>query len=336
MKKHLIAAAVAAAVAVPAMAQNVSVYGVISTGVESYEAGTAGSFTRQAKNLVSTSRLGFRGTEDLGGGLKAEFNLESSFDPVNGAFGKPANAKDVVSGTGAETSVSSFDREAWVGLSGGFGAIRLGKTDVTSAQAIDSFGGVAGNVTDFYSAGSDFANLGVDNDAVVRYTSPTMSGFSAQVGYANANKNGTTAVTTGDVQSLYGQYVAGPLSLALGYTTQDGATADRKVTNLGGKYNLGVATIGAYYSKGDEGTTEEKQTAIGALVPLSNGFGLHAQYLNYEIKSGGTTQDADRVVLAASKALSKRTSLYAAYAKVDHDDNTRDTRVINLSLEHAF
>ena len=89
MKKHLIAAAVAAAVAVPAMAQNVSIYGTLEMGLENNKSTTATAAKTSAleSHEFVSNRLGFRGEEDLGGGLKAHFRLESGLDTSNGTAG---------------------------------------------------------------------------------------------------------------------------------------------------------------------------------------------------------------------------------------------------------
>jgi predicted porin len=112
MKKALLALAVLAAFAGTASAQtNVTMYGVLDMALQ-HENDGVNSTTALDSGIQSGSRLGFKGTEDLGGGLKANFDLEA--------------------GVNADTGTSSqggilFGRQAWVGLSGGFGSLRLGR-----------------------------------------------------------------------------------------------------------------------------------------------------------------------------------------------------------------
>ncbi|MEN9764444.1 MAG: hypothetical protein RL397_399, partial [Pseudomonadota bacterium] len=121
MKKHLIAAAVAGAFAVPAMAQ-VTVYGILDVGYKSTETTSVSSVNVTTKTESSSfgnsgqqsgSRLGFSGTEDLGGGMKAGFVYELGMDPTEANYGG--------------TSAFGANRQGFVSLSGGFGEIRLGR-----------------------------------------------------------------------------------------------------------------------------------------------------------------------------------------------------------------
>jgi predicted porin len=127
MKKHLIAAAVAAAVAAPAMAQNVEVYGIMGLGYSSvktdWEDVSSKTTTTGAAAQRSGSRIGFRGTEDLGDGLKAGFVYEIAVSNDNA------------------TSVFGNTRLAYVDLAGGFGTFRAGKVDSITRQIYNGFSG---------------------------------------------------------------------------------------------------------------------------------------------------------------------------------------------------
>jgi predicted porin len=312
MKKHLIAAGLVAAFAAPAMAQNVSVYGTIDTSVL-FTQNSGGQDTTIVKSgLISTSVLGFKGSEDLGGGLKAEFDLQTN-----------ANDGSIGSGT------SSFNREAWVGLSGGFGAIRVGKTDTTGVQGIDGIGSspVLGNIDDF--GGS----IGKDKAQVLRYTSPTMSGVSFDVGTAKTDT--ATAAGTSDITSAGLYYSAGNIKAALGQTEQevDGASNDKE-TQYAVSYNAGFATIGYAYQKVDSATaaTAQKQTQLAVTVPLSGGMTVGASFRNLD-KTSGT--DYKRTALGLAKALSKRTTAYVGYASTNNDGAADKTETA-VGIIHKF
>lgn len=122
MKKSLLALAVLGAFAGAASAQtNVTIYGVVDAGI-THENGAAGSVTKLATGVQSGNRLGFKGTEDLGGGLKANFQIENGFNLD----------------TGTQRQGALFGRQAYVGLSGNFGAINLGRQYNPVFNALDS------------------------------------------------------------------------------------------------------------------------------------------------------------------------------------------------------
>ncbi|RZI41890.1 porin [Herbaspirillum sp. HC18] len=113
MKKSLLALAVLGAFAGVASAQtNVSIYGVADVGIERTKLSPGQSTTRLSSGIQSGSRLGFKGSEDLGGGMSAIFALENGYDISNGALGQGGLL---------------FGRQAWVGLNGGFGAVKFGR-----------------------------------------------------------------------------------------------------------------------------------------------------------------------------------------------------------------
>ena len=124
MKKLAIATALAAMVTA-ASAQNVTVYGVIDTGLQKYDTGSA-NVTRATDGILATSRLGFRGTEDLGGGITAGSVLEGKVVPSAGTLGSTT------------TTGQSFDRESSLFIAGKFGEIRAGKTDISAAEGVDT------------------------------------------------------------------------------------------------------------------------------------------------------------------------------------------------------
>ncbi|WP_194722578.1 porin, partial [Noviherbaspirillum malthae] len=134
MKKSLIALAVLGTVAGASFAQtNVTVYGVADAGLARIDNGRVNTTALQS-GQQSGSRIGFRGTEDLGGGLSAIFTLENGFNIDDGTLGQGGRL---------------FGRQAFVGLQGGFGAVKLGRQYNpirTAVENIDPFGlGLAGN-----------------------------------------------------------------------------------------------------------------------------------------------------------------------------------------------
>ena len=307
MKKHLIAAAVAAAVVAPAaMAQStVTVYGIIDAGFQNFDNG-ADSYTRSTNNALATSRLGFRGSEDLGGGLKANFQLEATLNPSEG-------------GVGSTTANQTFNREAWVGVSGGFGELRVGRQDVTFGQDIDSGASQAGNLV-FAAVGGSSGELGGDVSGVIKYITPKFNGFNAELGYSSGNATGAASDGKAEQSGIFLQYMGGPLRVMAAYSKTEAPTsaAEQDMTRFGISYDFGMASVGYTYTQSDVNLADDlKISMVSAKVPLANGIALHGLYGTGKVS--GTSNKGDGYTLAVTKALSKRTTLYAAYASVDND-----------------
>jgi predicted porin len=337
MKKLLIATAALAMVAGTAQAQSsVTVYGILDINMASVDTTGSGASTAQTDNVLATSRLGFRGTEDLGGGLKAEFQLESLLVPSNGLAGAG-------SGTGNNASSELFNRESWVGLnSTKMGAIRIGTTDVTDAVNIDAKVSHAGDL-------ALASELGTDKNKSVRYTTPSFSGLSAQVGYSN--ETATTAAagegTAGMITAAYVAYEAGKLGLYAGMEERKVSQAyDQKHTIFGVKYDFGVASVGLAYGTKDQAAQADvatkgdiKQTRLSVAAPvaaLGSGVKVHGVYAKDETATAQTA-DYDKYTLALTKAFSKRTTGYVAFADTNYETSaTKDTKAYTLGIVHAF
>jgi predicted porin len=356
MKKSLLALAALSAFATAAQAQSsVTAYGVIDVNIGSSDSGAANGSsmsTAVGESALATSVFGFRGTEDLGGGLKAEFQLESRFDPTTGRLGT-TGTNDVGSGNTTTTASQIFNREAWVGLSDAkLGAIRIGRSDVTSTQAIDSIVGQAGAFTD--AAGA--TNLGWDVAKVVRYTTPTIGGFTLQVGYSNETASSTVSAetatadastgetTAGRLTSVFGSYVAGKLGVYAGQTSKKiDASYDQEETAYGAKYDFGFVSVGAYQSKLDAATNtgnDFKQTMLSAAAPLpvlGAGVTAHAVWYKNEYKVANTSGDVDGYKLALTKALSKRTRGYVGYIdQATNNTTNKDSTTYVVGVAHSF
>ena len=326
MKKHLIAAAVAAAVAVPAMAQsNVTVYGILDQAIGSFDNGAAsnGTLTQNTTNLIATQRIGLRGSEDLGGGLKANFVIEGGLTNGSGAQG--------------------WQRGTFVELAGAFGSVRLGWADLNTTN-IDDAMSQAGNLgammtqadgANITSTSGNGDGLGNDDGNAIIYTTPNFNGFTVEVGYKAprtiaAPAAGTTTTAgaasrdqAGAAESQTGirvDYSKGPLKLAVGQTKGDNegpSTLDRKLTAAGGSYDFGMVSVGYTYVKAEpNSTTSHKYNLLSAKVPLGNGLAVHGVYQT--AKANTANEKADGYTLALTKALSKRTTVYAAYTDLDN------------------
>jgi predicted porin len=351
MKKSLLALAALSAFATAAQAQSsVSVYGIVDINYNSTDRSTGNKATAQGADSLATSRLGFRGTEDLGGGLKAEFQLESRINPTNGKAGA---ASEVL-----------FNRESWAGFSSGkLGSIRAGLTDVTSAQGFDS------TVSQMGDLGNTSGDIGADKGQTVRYTTPTFSGITAEVGYSNAAAT-TSSVTdatsgtfamTGKITSAAIKYEQGNFGLYAGQSeAKITATYDRTDTFFGAKYDFGFASVGVAYrvleamdaaGGTDSAFGDLKQTVISVAAPvpmLGAGVKAHAAYHKTDSATGDRTvttasatalgvADSKKTTLALTKAFSKRTTGYAAYVNTNLDAaGEADTKATVVGVTHVF
>jgi len=248
MKKSLIALAVLGAIAGAAQAQSsVTIYGIVDTGIvytskASAGAGTTGSKFSVNSGVIQGSRLGFKGVEDLGGGLKALFQLEAGFSNDTGAL---------QSDKGSSTL---FRRKSVVGLGGNFGSVLLGRQtdildDVSQWTSVQDFGGVTGSV------GHNLDRLeGTRTNNSIRYNTPDLAGFTGSLIYGFGEAAGQTS--NGQSFGLGGQYANGPLGLfAAYYQSKLGTTpADVSLVNS--------APVGAF--SGKAGDTALKTFSLGA------------------------------------------------------------------------
>jgi len=347
MKKSLVALAVLAASGATFAQSSVSVYGIadIWFGNIKTDAGNAAAPTTSTTQLTSggvdTSRWGLKGSEDLGGGLKANFKLESAI--------------------GVDTGASTgFSREAWVGLSGGFGEVKFGK--VSSAfNDIEGAAGAAFGSGTLGPIGIAFTSDAEENarpSNTIYYATPNFSGFTASVSYSLdenlALKAADLAKVTPEVaagqelKSVSLAYAAGPVYAGLGYQTQQdvGSTVEVQLTQLNATYDLGVAKLlGAYghvANSAHSGVATAGDSAsewqIGADVPLSSAFTLSTGYAKStrSFASGAADDEVTAFSLVGAYSLSKRTTAYVGYAtsNVKSKDITTDRYAVGV--KHTF
>ena len=326
MKKTLFFAAALCTIAGSAAAQsNVTIYGLADIGVDRQMGGAAGDVTKLSSGIGAGSRLGFKGTEDLGGGLSALFLMEMG----------------ISLDTGASTQGGLlFGRQIYVGMGSTAGTVTFGRqySAVNNAVAgIDVFsGGLAGTAFNLMSGGSKAVSTGGSGGArmnnAIKYATPKSSGFKGEISYALGEIAGNSSASRMIDGSL--SYENGPLSLTLAHNNINNATAtsNGKVTFLGGQHNFGVATValavavnkGSFTANANIVNPDSRDYLAGLSVPVGSGKFL-ASYIKKQDKSGAGN-DANQIAIGYTYALSKRTSLYAAYARID---NSRSNTVGN-------
>ncbi|MES2415356.1 MAG: porin [Pseudomonadota bacterium] len=303
MKKSLIALAALAAVSAASAQSSVTLYGVVDIGYGSQTTEGRATATGTAKQSSSGvmdganagNRIGFRGTEDLGGGLKANFVVEQGISPTSGSlFAQRAGsggqqlpgAAGVAYGGGLVAPVAggipatsaytaSTNRQSYVGFSGGFGTVNVGYqyTNLYELATLSGYNigseGVAGA---YVSHLHGLATVGGTRANGITYISPNMGGFTVRVQYGSSgalpltNVATTVANVTTETSArrwgLMGQYANGPLSAALAYTSLRSndlpavnPNRTANLTQLGASYDFGVVKLAGTYNNGKNGGT---------------------------------------------------------------------------------
>jgi predicted porin len=342
MKKSLIAMALFGAFAGPTMAQSMVVYGIADAGIE-YNKGISGAQNnwRLQSGQQSTSRLGFRGTETLGGGLKASFTLESGINIDDGTLAAPD---------------SLFSRQAWVSLGGNFGEVRLGRqqTPLYDAQwAIDPFHvNLAGGMQRVFGAGLYGLDPVYRADNTILYTAQDFGAFGGQLMYSFGEQAGNFSALRQFSVGL--SYETSPIVAKLVYHnghdvalgTLGTGTATFRTVFLGGTYDFGIAKLHLAFGGSTLKTAPDldmRSWLIGATAPLGPAGTVLASYIRNDVRDipeGVTNQYA----IGYTHDLSKRTNLYTSLGYTTNDNGVRvrafsageNGRVFNVGVRHRF
>jgi predicted porin len=324
-KFTLIATAVASLVSTSVMAQStVTIYGIIDAAYVYTSKQVGGSKHAIDGGQLATSRWGIKGSEDLGAGLKANFGLESTIANDTGATG--ASFGGVNPGTVATNTM--FDRQATVGLSGGFGLVNLGRqnnlaVDVAAAVGEPSgFAHAGTNPNVLFSAmnnGAVYGAFGANTGGTafrqnnsVKYQTPEFSGFGGALMYAFGEQGGSTSRNS--YAGILGKYASGPWGAALVYSKlKDVADNSLVVWGGGAKLSLDAFTLHGTYAQTKFDTTNRKIaiTGLGVDYALTPAMTLTGAF--YNTKQTGINDGNSRQYLAIGKyAVSKRTNLYSS------------------------
>jgi len=354
MKKSLLALAAMGAFTGAAQAQSsVTVYGILDVGYINQSTKTTNSSGAESTiNLSSTgktssytsSRLGFRGTEDLGKGLRAGFVYELGIAQNDAAQTPSSNNATTNIDSNFGNNMNPFVlRLANVSLSGAFGSITLGRQQT----AIDTVWGVGdiGGGNNFIGRAYNFApSIGAAttgysaskqnndrSDRLITYTTPNMSGFTASVQYGDG-KSEISTLTSTNKQTEIGaalNYSAGPVQVALGYSSRKATLNDVNVISqqptqmvLGANYDFKVAKVFALATTGSNKTAADvinnkrDMYELGVSVPVG-ALVLNASALTGTITpvDGGTSGNLTGMQIGALYNLSKRTMAYGVYGQ---------------------
>jgi len=290
MKKTLIALAALAATASFAQS-SVTLYGVVDAGITK---GTDSTTKFTGGGVNGTSRLGFKGEEDLGGGLKAVFQVETGLN------------------SGKEAASSIGDRGAFVGIAGAFGTVTLGSSVLTPSfyarAATDP------STTNNYGIAKFAGATRLDNS--INYTSPNLSGLTLRVSMVQKDDNQGTTANTKAANDVSAVYTNGPLTVA---ASQSDNGVD-KGTFIGAAYNLGMATVFANQVDTAATSTAVPGVTTAAAAAEYTSFGVAVPFGAWTLQADQRTKknaSDDTYVVSAQYALSKRTSFTAYTSKTE-------------------
>jgi predicted porin len=366
MKKRLSLLAIPAGLLLSASAHaqsSVTLYGILDTGIayvhnaQSSNGQNQSTLIKLASGNISGSRWGLKGTEDLGGGLAATFQLENGFNVGTGALGQGGR---------------EFGRKAVVGLTGNaWGTVTLGRqydpiVDLVQGLTEDNyFGGVFGTPGDL----DNYDNsLRVSNS--VKYVSPIFAGFQLEALYGVGGVAGSSG--SGQTYSFGAAYANGPLSLGAGYFYANGGNTTTaglrtwtsssdslfntvinsgfasarsiQIAKVGGQYVIGPLTAGLTYSNTQYGS--DASSAFRDTAKFNNGsVFFNYQFTpavraglgyNYTSLTGPASAHYNQVNLGADYALSKRTDLYALFGYQKASGNTLNSSGAVVSADASI
>lgn len=352
MKKTLIALAVAAALpmaAAQADSSSVTIYGQMNASMNFVNTNQTGQ-DRLNQVASNNSRIGFKGTEDLGNGMSAVWQIEEQLN------------------TDATSGFGGTQRNTFVGLSGKtWGTVLLGAHDTPyklSTGKLDVFGDTMGDYRTIIGNVQGTSRFAARAGNVLAYVSPSMSGFTVAAAWVAANEAGNAGTSNPSAYSLAGMYENGPLFGALAYEKYtNGAnavsTGDVSGTKLGVGYSFGDAKIGFIWENLNDSVASSNadRAAFGLNVAYKMGANtLKAAYLRANDGADSTTDTkATNWTIGVDHNMSKRTMVYALYTKTTNNANAtyglgtsggtnayaataagEDPSAVSIGIKHSF
>lgn len=317
MKKTLIALAAVAATGAAFAQSSVTLYGRVDASIGQEKNTVTNVSTTKLFNGseagLTGSRWGVRGTEDLGGGLKAVFDLENRFNVDTGI------------------TAGGFLGNAYVGLTGGFGTVHLGRSYNAYDYTQDL--SVRDNVFDSSFVADVNAGNTTRSANMIKYVSPTIAGFTAVA------STGLGEGTTKNQNGLSVGYAAGPLAVRVG--GQVAASGDAVAVAAG--YNFGIASVSGGYNQlsAPNNGNDSMGYNLGVTVPMGAfKFSVGFASGDVETNAGVKLTEATQVGLGATYSLSKRTTAYVGYkdSKIENARGvkTSGTRLYAAGVRHDF
>jgi predicted porin len=345
---------------------SVTLFGIVDAAV-TWGKGEVSDRTQLTSGAYNTSRIGFRGTEDLGGGLSASFWLEAGIEADTGQ-GAATNTNNQLSGAGpavAGRQGLTFNRRSTVSLAGNWGELRLGRDIVPqywNVSVFDPFGnvGVGASVVALGTGLAGILGTSASDPATVRasnsigYLLPArVGGFYGQAMYYM----GEGLEPNDDDGTGFGArlgFASGPFNIAGSYGKTNFAIGDFETWNVGGQWDFGVARLMGMYahhdfssSGGAIGDFDGQGWIIGGMIPIGAGE-IKLAYSQYEVDLAASSPEAKKWAIGYVHNLSKRTAVYATYAHVNNDGSAAvslggsiasqggSSSGVDVGLRHSF
>ena len=333
MKAITVPSVLAASLAGPAFAQsNVTLFGAMDLAV-AHGSGSISNQTQLASGYLAASRIAFKGFEDLGGGLKAGFWLESGINADTGT-GQNTNTNNQFTGAAGNGGLT-FNRRSHVSLGGDWGEIRLGRDFVPQYLNMADF-----DPFDLSGSGtSQVLNSAITGPTLVRASNSisylyghgfnaaavgygprgfTGSGFQLHaMYYLGENPSGSATSKDGSGYGVRAIYSTGKLTVSGAVGTTHYAAGDVRQNNAGASYDFGVVQVMGMYEWDRNGATSARGWLAGALVPVGVGT-VRLAYSRYGTDAASSPM-AKKWAVGYIHPLSKRTALYTAVAYVSNE-----------------
>jgi predicted porin len=327
MKKKIFVAAMLICVSDVASAQaNVTLYGVVDAGL-AYESGggNSGSSVRLDSGMLNGSRFGFVGKEPLGNGLAAIFQLENGFAVDTGEFGQGGLL---------------FGRQAWVGLSGNFGTVKLGRQPTvffSNSDVFDPFGDtLAGDSARLF----NYYGSRTNNTISYAYAAGRLRG---ELDYSLGELPGSSGNRT--IAGFIGYRSELIDAIVAHHTTKDASGLDSAETTLiGGNYNFGLLKIfSAYAQNKGFSNVDTRDALLGLAVSINATDSIMSSYIRKIDKRRGNA-NADQIAIGYVHDLSKRTALYTSFSRTTNDElasynvevKGASNKLFNVGIRHKF
>lgn len=352
MKKQLLLLSALGMAGMASAQSSVTIFGIVDATI-AHGSGSIADRTQLSRGGYNTPRIGFRGVEDLGGGLSAHFWLEAGANTDDGTGGATNTNNQASGGALAGMNGSqglTFARRSTVGLAGSWGEVRAGRDYTPQYRNLvdgDPFGNVgAGASINYTAAITGVTTVRASN--MLEYFTPKMGGFSVHLAhYRGENASNVATEDDGTGSGIRIAYANGPLSAGLGYGRTKYAAGDVVQSNVNAGWNFKVAKIVGTYSDDENGATEAKGGSIGISAPVGAGE-VKAAWSVYKITAAGTDREGKKLAVGYVHNLSKRTAVYTTFAQVKNSGGASfalngastaantTSRGFDLGIRHSF
>jgi predicted porin len=298
---------------------SVTIFGVVDTNLQ-LGRGSVANKTALSSAGWGASRIGFRGTEDLGGGMKAGFWLEAGINSDDGS-GAPTSANNQASGTPASAGGGqglTFARRSLVTLGGNWGEIKLGRDYVPpylNVATADPFGNSGVGATLVYANAITGLSRARVSNAIAYQTPDTLGGFRVDyVHYLGENLSNTPNSKDGSGNQARVYYEKGPLIASVAYGKSNYAAGDPKMSNIWLQYDFGFIKPMVIVSRDRLNAVTGNAFLVGAIAPIGP-HQLKASISQYKTDAAGSPK-ATKFAIGDVYWFSKRSLVYATYAHV--------------------